>query len=335
MILIRITYLNGIFGGNYNHDYCDIEGDCMLKTERKGKWLELIIPDKWNGKTVEDIFRTEWKAPKKLTHSYRMEGKVLVNGKKANWNKTLQPHEKLLIRLFEEEEVRSTSRFLDVEILFEDDHCLVVNKPPYINTHPNNIETDTSTLINGIIYHLQTKGELVKIHQIHRLDKDTSGAILFAKHELAGALLDRKLENREIKRTYIAMVHGILKKKKGLICEPIGRDRHHPTRRRVSPSGQDAVTHYECIKEDRDKQVSYVKCWLETGRTHQIRVHLSHLGHPLVGDVLYGGKPTIKRQALHSVKLMFDHPITEEKIICHAPFIDKPPIFRDIDIYLT
>ncbi|OLS33620.1 RluA family pseudouridine synthase [Bacillus sp. MRMR6] len=307
----------------------------MLKTERKGNWLEMIIPVKWTGKTLEEIFRTEWKAPKKLTHSYRMEGKVLVNGDTANWNKALQPNEKLLIRLFEEEEVSGTPMFREVEILFEDDHCLVVNKPPFINTHPNNLEKDTNTLINAILYYMQAKGQLVNIHQIHRLDKDTSGAILFAKHALAGAILDRKLENREIKRTYIAMVHGILKKKKGLIQEPIGRDRHHPTRRRVSQSGQDAVTHYECIKEDMQKQVSYVKCWLETGRTHQIRVHLSYLGHPLVGDVLYGGKPSIKRQALHAAKLTFDHPITEERIICHAPFIDEQPIFKDIDIYLT
>lgn len=302
----------------------------MLKTTRKGNWMEIITPKSWIGKTIEDIFRTEWEVPRKLTHLYRMEQNVLVNGNKANWKIPLNLGDKVLIKLSAEEELNDTPNFFhDVQVLFEDDHVIVFNKPAFMSTHPND-ETDKNTLLNAAQFYLHSKGENVHIRHVHRLDKDTTGAILFAKHALAGAILDRMLEKHELKRTYIAIVHGHLKKKEATINEPIGRDRHHPTRRRVSPSGQGAITHYRLIKVEKGH--SYIKCWLETGRTHQIRVHLSHIGNPLVGDLLYGGKPLFKRQALHAARLEFTHPITREEICCYAPFIDHPPIFRGIDV---
>ncbi|MDR7001749.1 RluA family pseudouridine synthase [Neobacillus niacini] len=305
----------------------------MLKTCKKGNWFEIIIPKTWDGITIQELFQRKWNSPKKLTHQFRMEQKVLVNGQKADWNKPLTPESKLQINLFEEEEINIPPQYMEVSVLYEDDHVLVLNKPPFLNTHPNDLSKDTNTLVNAASFYLQSKGEMRNIRQIHRLDKDTSGAILFAKHPLAGAILDRLLENRKIKRTYIALVQGLFKQKKGSIKDPIGRDRHHASRRRVSSSGQEAVTHYQVIKENTKKQVSYIKCWLDTGRTHQIRVHFSHIGHPLIGDTLYGGLPFFKRQALHAAKLEFLHPFTEEKIVCHAPFTDKPVIFQDIDLY--
>ncbi|MFP5110143.1 RluA family pseudouridine synthase [Neobacillus sp. C211] len=305
----------------------------MLKTMRMGEWFQLTIPLEWNGRTIADIFRNVWGAPKKLTHSFRMENKVLLNGDQANWNIPLSHGSKLQFKLFEEEELLITPNYIDVDILYEDDHVLVLNKPPFMNTHPNDPKADLYTLVNAVQYYLQSNGEIRNIRQVHRLDRDTSGAILFAKHALAGAILDNMLEKREIKRTYIALVHGIVKHRSGTIKDPIGRDRHHATKRRVSPTGQEALTHYMVLKADKDKQQSYVKCWLDTGRTHQIRVHLSHLGHPLVGDTLYGGKAIIKRQALHAAKLELIHPFTQDKIVCHAPFLDQPVIFKDIDIY--
>lgn len=306
----------------------------MLHTMRKGDWFEIIIPKIWESKTIDELFRKVWEAPKKLTHNFRMEEKVLINGSRANWNLPLISGTKLQIKLFEVEEITVIPTFVDVPILYEDDHVIVFNKPPFMATHPNDPLLDVNTLVNAAAFHLQSKGESRNIRQIHRLDKDTSGAILFAKHALAGAILDRMLEKREIKRTYIAMVHGLIKMKKGTINEPIGRDRHHPTKRRISSSGQEAITNFQLLKLDKNMQTSYVKCWLDTGRTHQIRVHLSHLGYPLVGDRLYGGEPIIERQALHAVKLEFTHPFSLEKVVCHAPFFDQPPIFKDIDIYL-
>lgn len=305
----------------------------MLKTVRMGEWLQIIIPIAWEGKTIEDIFREVWDAPKKLTYQYRSENKVLVNGERMNWNKNLPAGTKLQIHLFQAEELQITPNFYDLDILFEDEHVLVINKPPYMNTHPNNPLVETNTLINAAAYYLQAKGELCNIRHIHRLDRDTTGAILFAKHALAGAILDKMLDKREIKRTYIAAVHGRLHQKKGTLNKPIGRDRHHATRRRVSPSGQTAITHFQVLKENQAREVTYVKCWLDTGRTHQIRVHFSSIGHPIVGDILYGGKPLLKRQALHSAKLEFIHPFTQEKVTCHAPVTDLPEIFSGVDVY--
>ena len=305
----------------------------MLNLMRLGEWVHITVPLEWNGKTVADIFRNVWEAPKKLTHSFRMEQKVLLNGEPANWNRPLVNGSELQIKLFEEEKIEIISNYIDVDILYEDEHVLVINKPPFMNTHPNDPNKDQDTLVNAAQYYIQAKGEIRNIRQVHRLDRDTSGAILFAKHALAGAIMDNMLVKRKIKRTYLALVHGVVKHKTGTINEPIGRDRHHATKRRVSPSGQAAVTHYSVLKVDKDKQQSYVKCWLDTGRTHQIRVHLSHLGHPLVGDTLYGGKSIVKRQALHAAKLEFIHPFTQEKVVCHAPFLDRPVIFKEIDIY--
>ncbi|WHY01937.1 RluA family pseudouridine synthase [Neobacillus sp. DY30] len=303
----------------------------MLKTTRKGNWLELIIPKDLEGKSIEDIFRKEWEVPKKLTHQFRMEQNVLVNGSKANWTTSLIMGDKVLIKLFEEVEPPINLDFIyDIQVLYEDDHVVVFNKPPFMSTHPND-GNDRRTLLHAAQFYVQSNGEKAKIRQVHRLDKNTTGAIIFAKHALSGAILDRMLERHEIKRTYVAIVDGHLKKKKGTISEPIGRDRHHATRRRVSPTGQPAVTHYQFIKEGKGH--SYIKCWLETGRTHQIRVHFSHIGHPLLGDTLYGGKPLFKRQALHAAKLEFTHPISGENIICYAPFLDHPPVFTGIDVY--
>jgi 23S rRNA pseudouridine1911/1915/1917 synthase len=305
----------------------------MIKTKRKGEWCEIVTPDDWNGKTIHEIFTINWGAPKKLTHLFRMKKMVLVNGKDADWNLRLEAGTRLQIKLFEEEEIKVPLYFYEIPVLYEDDHCIVFNKPPFMNTHPNNPETDTDTLLNAATFYLNAKGEMRNLRQIHRLDRDTSGAILFAKHPLAGAILDRLLEKREIKRTYVAISEGLISAKKGTINAPIGRDRHHATKRRVSQSGQEAITHFEIIKKDKPKQLTYIKCSLDTGRTHQIRVHLSHIGHPLAGDVLYGGKPLFKRQALHAGKLQFIHPFTLEKVECWAPFTDQPPIFKDIDIY--
>ncbi|MEH7117917.1 RluA family pseudouridine synthase [Neobacillus vireti] len=304
----------------------------MNTTKRTGEWLQIIVPAKWEGITVEDLFRTVWRAPKKLTHHFRTENKVLLEGNRVNWQSPLSSGLRLQLHLFEEEPSQVIPTYHEVNILFEDDHVLIINKPPFMNTHPNNPAVDTDTLMNAAAFYLLSKGDLANVRQIHRLDRDTSGAILFAKHALAGAILDQMLEKREIKRTYIAAVHGFVNKRKGILNMPIGRDRHHATRRRVSPNGQAAVTHYQVLEINKRKEYSFIKCWLETGRTHQIRVHFSHIGHPLIGDDLYGGERVTNRQALHAAKLEFIHPFTQELIICHAPCTDLSDLFHHIDI---
>ncbi|WP_338451296.1 RluA family pseudouridine synthase [Niallia oryzisoli] len=304
----------------------------MISTSRKGEWLEIVIPEKWSNIPVQDLFRNIWHAPKKITHSLRMEKGVKVNGQAAEWTAPLNQNDRLDIRLFSDHEFGIQPSYHEISTIYEDDHLIVVNKPPKMDTHPNTTG-ETDTLANAVAYHLLANGEYRQVKHVHRLDRDTTGAILFAKHPFIGSMLDQMLEKREVKRTYLALVQGIITTQKGTINEPIGRDRHHATRRRVSPNGQKAVTHYEVLKTDHKQNHTLVKCQLDTGRTHQIRVHFSHIGHPLAGDPLYGGKPIYPRQALHAVKLEFIHPFTEEKIICHAPFLDNHEIFMGINPY--
>ncbi|WP_075980559.1 RluA family pseudouridine synthase [Bacillus massilinigeriensis] len=304
----------------------------MISTKRRGEWFEMTIPNEWKGFTVDRIFREVWRAPNKQIHYFRTNKMVKVNGGHSSWQKELETHDVLQLQLFEEKDFGIQPNYMDINILFEDDHLLIANKPANINTHPNSPD-QTDTLSNAVAYHLLAQGEALKVKHVHRLDRDTTGALLFAKHDLAGSILDSMLEERLIKRTYLALVHGILRQKKGTIHLPIGRDRHHATRRRVSNSGQDAITNFVVLKKYMNKDMTLIQCTLDTGRTHQIRAHLSHIGHPLVGDELYGGKTLFRRPALHAVKLELSHPFTKEEIVCHAPFLDQPPIFLDIDPY--
>lgn len=297
-----------------------------MNFQRKGPWLETIVSQEWNELTIDQILREVWNGPKKQIHQLRMEKGVLVNGDQAIWSKPLFLGDIIQIKFFSDEEFGVAPSYIDIDILFEDDHLLVVNKPSGLDTHPNE-PGQTNTLANAVAFYLQSKGEFRKVIHIHRLDKDTTGAVLFAKHAFVGAILDRMLEERKIQRTYLALANGLIKKKRGTINEPIGRDRHHPTKRRVSPTGQKAITHYQVLKIFPKTNYSLIQCSLETGRTHQIRVHLSSIGFPLVGDSLYGEKKAFSRQALHAAKLAFIHPITLEKVECHAPFLDNPAIF--------
>ncbi|MFD1738972.1 RluA family pseudouridine synthase [Bacillus salitolerans] len=291
-----------------------------MHTARKGEWLEIQAPVTWADRSIEEIAKEELKIPKKLLHSLRMEKGIKLNGKDQPWSTKLMTTEQLMIKCFIDEEFGVLPQDLSIDILFEDDHLLVASKPISMDTHPNE-PSQVGTLANGIAFHWMLTGIHAKVRHIHRLDRDTSGAILFAKHQMASSLLDQMLENREIKRTYIAYVSGLMKKTRGTVKEPIGRDRHHPTRRRVSKAGQTAVTHYEVVETFQASNVTKVKLQLDTGRTHQIRVHLSHLGHPIMGDKLYGGPTTdIQHQALHAAYLSFIHPITKEDVQITAPF---------------
>ncbi|MFJ7508678.1 RluA family pseudouridine synthase [Peribacillus simplex] len=291
--------------------------------------LIIEVLQSWNGLTLEKLFKERWKAPKKLVHEWRMSKEVTVNGNSVTWSTILNEGDTINIPLLDQAENETIkAENLGISILYEDDLLLIANKPAGMDTHPSQ-PGEAHSLINGAAHHLQKTGQTCMIKHIHRLDKDTTGAVLFAKNRLIGSMLDRMLEEREIKRTYLALVEGNIKKDEGDIKEKIGRDRHHATRRRVSPTGQTAVTHFRVINRDSKKNLTLVSCTLESGRTHQIRVHFSHLNHPLAGDTLYGGKKTFHRQALHARKIEFIHPISELKMIIEAPFIDIPEIFDE------
>ncbi|MED1202355.1 RluA family pseudouridine synthase [Heyndrickxia acidicola] len=298
-----------------------------MEITKNGTLFNVVIPKELNGFTIERILREYWPTPKKLLHQIRMEKSVMINGDYKSWTAPLSAGDKFSIAIFKDEDPGVTAWKRPIDVLFEDDHLLVVNKPEGMDTHPNNDE-QTDTLANAVAYYYEKNNISCRVRHVHRLDRDTTGAVLFAKTAWSHAILDHMLTERKVKRTYWALVHGFLNPDSGLINKAIGRDRHHPTRRRVSPSGQHAITHYHVLDTIKKEKLSLVACTLDTGRTHQIRVHMSFLGHPLAGDTLYGGKPIYQRQALHARKLQFVHPFTKVNIECTAPFLDEPPIFE-------
>lgn len=289
----------------------------MLK---KGEWLEHQVSLREQGKSLEDVCKSILRISGRMIQKLTRDNGMQVNGKKSFLAYQVKTGDRIQVKVFKKESYGVEPEELPLEILYEDDHLLVVNKPPGLAVHPTEPH-HKRTLANAIAYYYQTIGLQTKVNHVHRLDKDTSGAILIAKHALAHSILDEQLRNREIKREYYAIVAGTPSKLSDKIDLPIGRDRHHATRRRVSTSGDQAVTHYEVIETFGD--AALLKLRLDTGRTHQIRVHLSHIGHPVFGDYLYGGPlKRIKRQALHAAKLSFYHPFTREMIDVIAPLPD-------------
>ncbi|GAB1305203.1 MULTISPECIES: RluA family pseudouridine synthase [Bacillus] len=293
----------------------------------KGHTLSLKVGEQQNGISLSQFLKDEVSASKPIIHFWMEHQKVRLNQKPAHHAAKVSTGDQILIDLFETEESDVTPEYGELEVLFEDEHLLVVQKPAGRPTHPNE-KGQTGTLANLVAFHFQANGEEKRVRHIHRLDQDTSGTVIFAKHRLAHAVLDQMLSKKAINRTYLAIAQGLFKKKKGTIKAAIGRDKHHAVRRRVSPTGQSAKTHYEVFYLNKRLQVTAVKLRLETGRTHQIRVHLSSLGHPLAGDTLYGGKrDLINRCALHAKQVDMNHPFTGEKLTIEAPL---PPDMAEL-----
>lgn len=288
--------------------------------KKNGEWFNIPIPVEWEQLTVYHVLSKEIGASKAMISKWNQASMINRNNERTDVNHKLQKGDILQLQLFKQEDYGVVPENLPLDVLFEDPHLLIVNKQPGIDTHPNS-PNQTGTLANAVAYHFQANGLQTKVRHIHRLDKDTSGALIFAKHDLAHSLLDTALEQRKIKRTYVAIVEGRMNKHQGVINSPIGKDRHHATRRRVSPTGQKAITHYQVEHYKSDKNLTVLSLQLETGRTHQIRVHLSSIGHPIIGDTLYGGsKKYIDRQALHAVQIQLTHPITKEEIVTKATY---------------
>ncbi|MFF2876606.1 RluA family pseudouridine synthase [Gottfriedia sp. NPDC057991] len=291
-----------------------------MELKQQSPWFKVKIGEEHKNQTVESYLKNIWQFPKKLLHELRTAKGFKINGEAKPWNTILLSGDQVEMLLFIEEDYGVIPQEQSIEICYEDEHLLIANKPFGVDTHPNE-KGQLNTLANGVAFHFQENGLKTKVRHIHRLDKDTTGGVVFAKHALSSAILDSMLSQRKIKRTYTAIVEGNVNSSKGTINEAIGRDRHHPTRRRVSPKGDHAITHYKKIRYISNLNVTLLECQLDTGRTHQIRVHLSFLGHPLIGDLLYGGKQKLlNRQGLHASNVQFTHPFTKENVSIHIPF---------------
>lgn len=259
------------------------------------------------------------------------EDKIKVNGKKEKSSYKVQIGDKIEIEEEPAKEIELKAQDIPLEILYEDNDIIVVNKPKGMVVHPANGNPD-GTLVNAIMSickeSLSGIGGEIRPGIVHRLDKNTSGAIIIAKNDKAHIALSDELKNHEIKKTYIALVRGIVKENNATINMPIARSKKDRKKMDVDKNGKEAITHFKVIKRYQDFTLLEIN--IETGRTHQIRVHLSHIGYPIIGDDVYSNgknKWNIEGQCLHAKCLDFKHPITGKELHIEAPI---PEYFEKI-----
>ena len=271
--------------------------------------------DAWLAANLEDMTRS---AAARLLE----EGRVTCDGKPLAKNYKLTGSETLEVALPEPEPVDVTPQDIPLNVVYEDDDVIVVNKPKGLVVHPAPGHPD-GTLVNALLYHcgdsLSGIGGELRPGIVHRIDRDTSGLIIAAKNDFAHQRLAAQLQDHTLARIYHCIVVGNLREDAGTVDAPIGR---HPVDRKkmaVAANGRPAVTHWRVL--ERFQGFCYVECRLETGRTHQIRVHMAHIGHPILGDTVYGNKkpvPGLHGQCLHAVGLRFLHPRTGEAVELHC-----------------
>lgn len=289
----------------------------ILTCDRSGERLDAFL-----SRALPEISRS---AAQKLI----AEGNVLLDGKPAKKNDRLEHGQTVSVTIPEPKPVDVTPTEMQLDIVYEDEDVAVINKPKGLVVHPAAGHQD-DTLVNGLLYAMGDSlsginGEL-RPGIVHRIDKDTSGLLAIAKNDLAHAVLASQLKDHTMARTYEAIVCGNLKEDSGTVDAPIGR---HPTDRKkmcvTQRNSKPAVTHWEVVK--RYRGYTHIRCRLETGRTHQIRVHMAYIGHPILGDTVYGAKkpvPGLTGQCLHAAGLRFVHPRTGEPVELHCPL---PPEF--------
>lgn len=279
--------------------------------------LLYLIDTKWSGQTIYDFIKALGFSHQILLELKRTHGGILKNGREAFPYQKLEAGDCLRLFLKEEPKEKIQPVKLPFGVVYEDEDVLVVEKPADMPVHPS-LNNHNNTLANACMWYFQQKGEPFIFRCISRLDRDTTGLLLIAKNVFSASLLSMQMERREIHRTYLAVVTGRLPEN-GVIDAPIARKEGSAIERCIDwQRGERAVTHYECLEYQNG--YSLARIWLETGRTHQIRVHMAHIGHPLPGDYLYNpGDAVISRQALHSSGLEFTHPITGEHLVFESP----------------
>lgn len=276
--------------------------------------LKYIIKENKH-QSINQILKQEFKISARLQHKLITSKQIFLNGNQVDSRILPQINDVITVNLdFNEESKNIIPTQMSLNIVYEDEALLILDKPAGIAVHPSILHY-TDSLANGVKYYFDSIGLKRKIRPVNRLDLNTSGLIVFAKNDYVQECLIQQMQNNEFKKEYLAIVHGVFEKAQGTISLPIARKENSIIERHISENGQEAVTHYEVLKTSND--LSLVHCTLQTGRTHQIRVHMSAIGHPLVGDTLYGPNfsDSITRQALHSYKISFIHPISHNPII--------------------
>ncbi len=295
--------------------------------------MKIIINEELKGKRI-DSFISEHNTELTRSTVQRLieETQITVNGKKTKPSYKTNVNDEIMINIPEPKEVDLKPQNIPIEILFEDNDIIVVNKPKGMVVHPANGNPD-GTLVNAVMAickdSLSGIGGEIRPGIVHRLDKDTSGAIIVAKNDKAHIKLSEDLKNHKIKKTYIALVRGIIKENEATINMPIARSKQDRKKMAVDKNGKEAITHFKVLNRYKEKY-TLLEINIETGRTHQIRVHLSHIGYPIIGDNTYSnGKNEwgIVGQCLHAKALDFKHPITGKDIHIEAPI---PEYFNTI-----
>jgi len=263
--------------------------------------------------TINQILKTKLHISSRLLYKLINKKAIYLNDKVCDTRNIANIGDYLSVNLsYDEDNSNIVSTKMDLDIIYEDEAMLVLNKTSGISTHPSMLHFEDS-LSNGVKYYFDSIGLHKKIRPVNRLDLHTSGLIIFAKNEYIQECLIKQMENNSFKKEYHAIIIGHLKNKKSTIDKPIARKQNSIIERCIDENGKRAITHYEIIEEFEN--YSLVKCILETGRTHQIRVHFASIGHPLLGDSLYGEKSVlVDGQALTCTKLSFIHPVSNKKV---------------------